>query len=79
MKQVEANSFTTFNGTVIITVLFDTPLAQGLFNVEVFKVVTVPVKELNEIGIPVDTERVQEWSSSNKVIGKCMNAQKTAP
>ena len=71
--------FTTFNGSVTITVLFDTPLPQGGLDVEVFKVITVPVKELNEEGIPVDTERVQEWNSSSKVIGKCMNAQKTAP
>ena len=68
-NQVEPNTFTPFNGSVTITVLFDTPLPQGGLNVEVFKVVTIPVKELNEIGIPVDTEDVEEWSSSSKATG----------
>ena len=35
--------FTPFNGSVTITVLFDTPLPQGVLNVEVFKLVTIPV------------------------------------
>ena len=61
--------FATFNGSVTITVLFDTPLPQGVLDVEVFKVVTIPVKELNEEGIPVDTEHVEEWSSSSKATG----------
>ena len=65
--------FATFNGSVTITVLFDTPLAQGMLDVEVFKVVTIPVKVLNDEGIPVDTEDVEEWSSSSKVIGKHSN------
>ena len=62
--------FTTFNGSVTSTVLFDTPLPQGVLDVEVFKLVTIPVKMLNDEGIPVDTEDVEEWSSSSKVIGK---------
>ena len=62
--------FTTFNGSLIISMVLDTPLPQGLLDVEVFKVVTIPVKELNEDGIPVDTEDVEEWSSSSKATGK---------
>ena len=70
-NQVEANNFTTVNSSEI-TVLFDTPLPRGMFDVEVFKVVTIPVKELNEEGIPVDTEHVEEWNSSSKATGRCM-------
>ena len=69
-KQLEANSFTTCECSETLTVLFDTPLPHGMLNVEVFKVITIPVKELNHEGIPVDTEDVEEWSSSSKATGK---------
>ena len=68
-KQLEANSFTTCKCSETIIVLFDTPLPQGMLSDEVFKVVTIPVKELNDEGIPVDTEHVEEWSSSSKATG----------
>ena len=69
-KQVEANSFTTSKCSETITVLFDTPLPRGMLNVEVLKVIAIPVKVLNHEGIPVDTEDVEEWSSSSKATGK---------
>lgn len=48
-KQVEANNFTTYNGSVTIsrsTALFDTPLPQFRvwFDVDAFEVITIPVK-----------------------------------
>ena len=52
---------------IILTVILDTPLPQGMLDVEVFKVVTVPVRELNEEGILVNTEDFVEWNSTNKV------------
>ena len=67
---VMANTSNTSNGSVTITVPFDAPLPQGMLDVEVFKIVTVPVRELNEEGTPVDTEHVREWNSSNKATGK---------
>ena len=67
---VMANTSNTSNGSVTITVPFDTPLPQGMLDVEVFKVVTAPVRELNEEGTPVDTEHVREWNSSSKATGK---------
>ena len=67
---MEANSFTTSKCSGTLTVLFDTPLPQGMLNVEVFKVITIHVKELNDEGIPMDTDNVEEWSSSSKAIGK---------
>ena len=63
-------SSASINGSVTITVPFDTPLPQGMLDVEVFKVVTVPMRELNEEGTPVDTEHVREWNSSSKATGK---------
>ena len=69
-KQVEANSFTTSKCSETLTFLFDAPLPQGMLNVEVFKVITIPVKELNHEGIPVEIEDVAEWSSSSKATGK---------
>ena len=67
---VMANTSIASNGSVIITMPFDTPLPQGMLDVEVFKVVTVPVRELNKEGTPVNTEHVQEWYSFSKATGK---------
>ena len=69
---------TPFNDSVTITVLFDTPLPQGLLNVEVFKVVAIPVKELSEEGNLVITDSFQEWNSSSTATGKRMHTQTTA-
>ena len=67
---VEASSSSSSNDLVTITVPFGTPLPQRLLDVEVFKIVAVPVRELNEEGTPVNTEHVQEWNSSSKATGK---------
>ena len=67
---VMANTSSASNDLVNFAVPFDTPLPQGMLDVEVFKVVTVPVRELNEEGTPVDTEHVQEWNSSSKATSK---------
>ena len=74
-KQVEA---TPFNDSVTISVLFDTPLPQGLLNVEVFKIVAIPVKELSEEGNLVITDSFQEWNSSSTATGKRIHTQTTA-
>ena len=69
-KQMDANDFPPFNNSkVTITVIFDTPLPQGMLNVEVLKVNAVPVKKLNKTGSPVDTDDIQYWTSSNKATG----------
>ena len=44
MKQVEANDFPPLNNLVVtITVIFDTPLPQGMLDVAVLKVNAVPL------------------------------------
>ena len=69
-KQVEANDFPPLSNSVVtITVIFDTPLPQGMLDVEVLKVNAVPVKKLNEKGTPVETQTFQNWNSSNKATG----------
>ena len=71
-KQVEANdSPPPLNDSMVhITMIFDTPLPQGMFDVEVHKVNAVPVKELNEKDTLVDTQDFHYWNSSSKATGK---------
>lgn len=54
---------------VTITMMFDTPLPQGMLDVEVLKVNAVPVKRLNEKATPVYTNEFQYWNSSSKATG----------
>ena len=69
-KQVEANDFPPLNDSMVtITVIFDTPLPQGMLDVEVLKVNAVPMKRLNEKDTPVYTNEFQYWNSSSKVTG----------
>ena len=63
-KQVEA---TLFNDSVTITVLFDTPLPQGMLDVEVIKVVAISMA--TEEGNHVNTGSFQEWNSSSTATG----------
>ena len=51
---------------VTITMIFDTPLPQGMLDVEVLKVNAVPEKKLNEKDPTVDTQDFQYWTSSSK-------------
>ena len=69
-KQVEANDLPPLNNSMMtITMDFDTPLPQGMLDVEVLKVNAVPVKRLNEKDTPVYTNEFQYWNSSNKATG----------
>ena len=71
---MDANNFPPLNNSkVTITVSFDTPLPQGMLDVEVLKVNAVPVKELNKTGSPVDTNDFQNWTSSSKATGTYVN------
>ena len=75
MKHVEANDFPPLNNSMVtITVIFDTPLPQGMLDVEVLKVNAVPMKRLNEKDTPVYTNEFQYWNSSSKATGKWINA-----
>ena len=56
-----------------ITVTFDTPLPQGMLDVEVLKFNAVQVKRLNENNIPVYTDEFQYWTSSSKATGTYVN------
>ena len=67
-KQVEANNFPPLNDSLTITVTFDTPLPQGMLDVEVLKVNAVPVK-LNETGSPVEMQAFQYRNSSSRATG----------
>ena len=78
-KQVDANDFPPLNDSVVtITVIFDTPLPQGMLDVQVFKVNAVPRKGLNKTGSPVDMNDFQYWTSSSKTTGKCINTVQVA-
>ena len=68
MKQVEAKDFPSVNNSVMtITVIFDTPLPQGMLDVEVFTVNAVPMKRLKE-------KDTQYWNSSSKTTSTSMMA-----
>ena len=54
---------------VTITVIFDTPLPQGMLDVEVLKVNAVPVKRMNEKDTPVYMDEFHYWNSSSKTTG----------
>ena len=53
---MEANAFPPLNDSMMtITMIFDTPLPQGMLDVDVLKVNAVPVKKLNEKDTLVST------------------------